>query len=206
MSDSFVSNRSVHMDTENCPGDTFVEGSLQDGDRSRNVLDDLHQVQVNRSNKLKKPFSSPLKCPIEHTPRSRTQHPKSSPLRSSHPSSPESPIRGHRGAHNPSNGHRGIVNSRNKYDQLSSMRLQYRQQKLQMQRNRTFDRQSGEDQKNDILQQADGLDVDIDTLIEEERDLEDDEYIRQYENELDEFELEQELEIAELMDQLDIQT
>jgi hypothetical protein len=75
-----------------------------------------------------------------------------------------------------------------------------------MQRNRTFDRQSGEDQKNDLLQQTVDLDVDIETLIEEERDLEHDQYIRQYENELDEFELEQELEIAELMDQLDIQT
>lgn len=205
MSGSSVSNRGACLDAENCSGDSFVDGALQDV--SRNVLDDLHQVQINRSNRLKKPFSSPLQCPVEYTPRSQTRDPKSPSLRSSHPSSPHSPIRGHRGAHNSSStGHRGIVNSRNVYDQLSSMRLQYRQQKLQMQRNRTFDRQSGEDQKNDLLQQTVDLDVDIETLIEEERDLEHDQYIRQYENELDEFELEQELEIAELMDQLDIQT
>lgn len=152
---------------------------------NRNVLNDLHEVQMERSRKLYKPFSSPIRG--SDTDSSGL----SSPIKYSNQEFP--------------NGHQGIINNRNKHSKLRATRNQYKQDKIMLQRNRTHELQTKGDTENQYNREIDQLNLDIDTLIEEERDTDGyDACVEEYENELEDWELQQELEMIELMSQLEV--
>lgn len=172
---------------------------LQESTECRNVLNDLHEVQLERSRKLYRPFSSPIRG--DET--DYTSQILSSPIKYSNAAY------GYRNQEFP-NGHQGMINNRNKHNKLRITRKQYKQDKILLQRNRTFELQTKEDTENQYNQDIDQLNLDIDTLIEEERDLDAvsdagyDACIEEYENEMDDYELQQELEMVELMSQLEL--
>lgn len=147
----------------------------------RNVLDDLHLVQKERSLRRCRPFSSPIRNE-DRASNSITR----SPIKHEHAP----------------NGHQGVINTRNKHNKLT--RKQFNQEKVLAQRNRVLDTQASDDTVTQLNKEIDELSLDIDTLIEEERDLAYDAYIEDYENEFDEYELQQELELIELMSQMEL--
>lgn len=171
----------------------------REGCQSRNVLNDLHEVQLQRSRRLYKPFSCPLKREEKHVfgvDRYLIGESVSSDA--------------FRNQQVP-NGHQGIINTRNRHNKLHITRKQHKYDQLLLQRSRTFELQSNQDCQNQYNQQIEQLNLDIDTLIEEERHLDIvsdpgyDACIEEYENELEDYELQQELEMVELMSQLELE-
>ncbi|ODV81734.1 uncharacterized protein CANTADRAFT_24563 [Suhomyces tanzawaensis NRRL Y-17324] len=167
-----------------------------------NVLDDMHRKQQERSSKHTLPWSSsPIRRdePTIHSaslssPRSRSYHHHSSPSR---------------------NGHTSAGNMRNKHNKVRQFRNQHRQEKLEGRRHILHDAQVYSEFSQSQLRQFEEVELhlDLDQLIEEERQAEAEyeeeqedyeAYIRQYENDLEDFELQEELEMAELISRMDI--
>ncbi|EGW30799.1 uncharacterized protein SPAPADRAFT_62668 [Spathaspora passalidarum NRRL Y-27907] len=156
----------------------------------RSILEDIQQIQHDRSMKLLHPLSlSPIRA---KEPERFQSHSLSSPLRkSSEPRNVKT------------------INSRNKHDIMQKTRQQYVQEKLLLQRDKQSSQQFTQDlirkyeeEYNQIMQG-----VDIDQLIEEEQNVnyaDDESWEDEYQQELEELEFEEDLELVELLHSLEL--
>lgn len=159
----------------------------------RNVLDDLHEVQRERSNRRLNPLSS---SPIKSTETSET-------LQSLFGKPQLASLNRTR-----------ILNARNKHSKLREMRDKSREHKVLANREKSFSDQFTHDWVDKYENEFDEVlgDVDLDRLIEEEQNANDrnsydaDYLAEQLEQELEEFELQQELEMIELMLNLELES
>ncbi|RLV93250.1 hypothetical protein JA1_002601 [Spathaspora sp. JA1] len=153
----------------------------------RRILEDLQQIQHDRSMKLFHPLSSsPIRA---EESRKLHSHSLSSPLRKT-------------------NEPRSVktINRYNKQDVLQKTRQQYVQEKLLLQRDKKFSQQyisdlirKYEDEYNQIM-----VGIDIDQLIDEEQNVSYVDEEQEYQRELEELELEEELEMLELLHNLEL--
>ncbi|KAG2735165.1 hypothetical protein G9P44_001379 [Scheffersomyces stipitis] len=165
--------------------------SVASQQRPRNVVDDLHEIQQERSVRMLKPLStsSPIRQGLSSSspiaPRNRTYH--------HHQDEIDSRCK--------------TVNLRNKHNKLRQVRNQYKQDKIMLQRSRVNDLQFQEDfkKKYDLDYNEMVAGYDLDQLIEDERESEA-QYaeIVAYERELEIMAMEEELEIAEMLEMMNI--
>ncbi|KAG7665261.1 uncharacterized protein J8A68_001317 [[Candida] subhashii] len=152
----------------------------------RNVLDDLHQIQQDRSNRRLNPLSS-------------------SPTREKYTGDTArcSVVR----ARVTSLNRTQCFNNRNKHNKMREVRDQNRQDKVLTKREKSFSDQCNNDWADHYEHEFDDImgGVDVDQLIEEEQDASADYLADQLEKELDELELEEELEMIELMSKLELE-
>lgn len=165
------------VDQTEFPGDTLSMLSVPSSpiqSESLSVLDNMHAVQHERNNRLYKYNSG-------HS---------SSPARTPVNSSPTKPL----------DSHVGVVNLRNKHSKMQQVRAKNRMDTIAMQREKFSDSQTKHDYELSNLEQWDKtyLGLDIDQLVEEEREE------LQLECELEERALIEELEMAEMLSALDM--
>lgn len=155
----------------------------------------MHDKQQERARSMR-PFSSPIRDENEHR---SNAGPLSSPI------SRRSSSYHHAGMGD-INGHSSAINQKNKHNKLRQVRDQYRQNKADLRREKTMDVQYKDDLTKQYNQQfnTEGLDVDLDRLIEEERRDDEDEYVEDYEKDLEYYEIQEELEIAEMLRDLEL--
>lgn len=151
------------------------------------ILEDLHQLQQDRSNRIHYPLSSPIRNILDHGHRRSSQY-----------------------HHQNQQGRTAIINKRNKHDRLREIRDRHRQDKLGINREKMVDRQACEDYKLELEREANELyDVlDIDELINQENELES--HINEslprhmYETELNEILNEEQQELEQMVANIDL--
>ncbi|CUM49266.1 unnamed protein product [Debaryomyces fabryi] len=151
------------------------------------ILEDLHQHQQDRANRIHYPLSSPIRNVLDHEHRRSSQY-----------------------HHQNQQGRTSIINKRNKHDRLREIRDRHRQDKLGINREKMVDRQAYEDYKLELEREANELyDVlDIDELINQENELES--YINEslprhmYETELDAILNEEQQELEQMVANIDL--
>ncbi|KAK6464129.1 hypothetical protein DFJ63DRAFT_61063 [Scheffersomyces coipomensis] len=182
-----------------------------------NVLDDIHNNQQRRRNQLYKPFSS-SSSPMEvgsysaYSPHNQQYH-LISPLRTKH--------------HQQQQPHHLRANMRNKHNKMKFIRDQYIQDKLELQRDKYHEFQFRDDLNREYEQEyhqvTQGLD--LDTLLNDEEEeqkyvkpdrlvnvqiqngFEDEDYeayIADYENDLEDYGIQQDLEIVDMLKEMDL--
>ncbi|KAK6454845.1 uncharacterized protein RJT20DRAFT_156225 [Scheffersomyces xylosifermentans] len=180
------------------PSSPFRSSPSIPGERHHSVLEDLHEKQQERSIRRLQPLAS------------------SSPIRRGGPDLSSSPTSGskrnkyyhhHQIDEIEANGRNLALNMRNKHNKLRQVRNQYKQDKIMVQRSRINDMQFKEDFKQKYEFEYDEMlaGLDLDQLIEEEREI--DEIDRNneysvYEQELLEMERQEEMEIAEMLESM----
>lgn len=154
--------------------------------KDTDIVEDLHQHQQNRANRLYHPLSSPIRSTqgLENG-RSNQYH------------------------HSDQRGRTAIINRRNKHDKLREIRDRHRQDKLGINREKMFDRQAYENYKLQLEREAELYDVlDIDDMLDQENELERHNIIcmprNSYENELEDFLQDEQHELEQMVSNIDL--
>lgn len=176
----------------------------------KSVLDNMYDKHQDRVRSMR-PFSSPIRDSEGGRHGTGSADMSTGGFRSGPLSSPISRRSSsyHHSGSGDINGHSSVINQKNKHNKLRQVRDQYRQNKVEMRRGKTNELQYKEDVTKLYDQQfnTEGLDVDLDLLIEEERrrnEDEEEEYLEDYEKDLEFYELQEELEIADMLRDLEL--
>lgn len=163
----------------------------EEQDNDVNVIDDLHRRQQQRSNRLFRPMSSPIRSQDKGITRGSFNH-------VNHQNRDGRVI--------------GTYNRKNRHDKMREVRERHREDKLLMNREKMGDLQDVDDYQRKYEEEARKFEIDLERLINDEEELEKerqetqaaDKRARLEEEELEEYLRMEQQELEEMISQMDL--